>query len=85
MDLMSLIQAQTYGAASRIGAATSSLAPGMGGLSAGMAPGIIVPLQQNTDDGAASMHSTGRLGLMILGIGVLALVAFNVGTRAYQA
>jgi len=82
-DLMDRINAQVYGMMPHAGAANGTLTPGMGGLSANMAPGVIAPLQQ--DGSTSGAYSTGRTGLVILGLGVLALVAFNVSTRAYQA
>lgn len=82
MDLMDRIAAQTYGLFPHAGSAQDTLAPGMGGLSANMAPGVIAPLDQNS--GTGGLPTVGRTGLVVIAVAVLAIVAFNVSTRAYQ-
>lgn len=91
LDVMQQIRDVSSGMIPHAGGGGSSLIPGMGSENsmAGIAPGMIVPNPVNQPEmsgfGFSNAGETGKLGLTLLGVGVLILVASNVITRGYRA
>lgn len=87
-DVMERVSGSVYGFNAFPGASPTTLAPGMGGLTANLAPGVIAPLHENIAGNLAPSQageqSVGKIGLCLLGISVLTLVGFNLITKGYH-
>lgn len=88
-DVMERVQGSVYGMMPFPGSAPTTLSPGMGGLSANLAPGIIAPLSENISGATAAAtsgeQSVGKIGLCLLGMSVLTIIGFNLITKGYRA
>lgn len=87
-DVMTQIRSRAAGQPIFAG---ETLSPGwMSGMGGGIAPGIIVPMDENqpTVMGGVDVQNpaeVGRIGLTLLGIGVLLIVGMNLVTKGYRA
>ena len=89
MGTMDMILGRAYGAVAAPSPFGATVAPGLGGLTPGMAPGVIAPAPSTDSSGhggsGLDATSPGYVGVAIVGLLVLALVGFNFSTRAFQA